>query len=269
MNRLRDFLRNVKFKGRHRIIRLFDRPGGKNQFVGIIPYKKMLIHCDTSRLMDWRLYWDRGYENDVIWILEYFLTKSSVCLDIGANMGIYTLPMAKYSECVHAIEPHPEFMKRLKKNLLLNKLKNVTCYEIAIYNEEKTMTLYSPGENMHNKSASLYPENYELTEKISVQTVTLDRFCKTFKKLDFIKIDTDGSDARVILSGKEIIEKHKPIILFEYTNSVEEFEHKIKEAIGLLTRLGYELYVVKEETLEVFQKARGENVVAIPAWIRG
>ena len=68
---------------------------------------------------------------------------------------------------------------------------------------------------MKNKSASILNLNKELTENIQIDVKSFDKLFSKIPKIDFIKIDCDGSDADIILSGRSLIKKHRPIILFE------------------------------------------------------
>ena len=90
MNVIKKILRKVNFKGKGRLVKLlYPKP-----FKGVIPYKEALIEVNTTNMIDWNIYWFGGYEDDINWVLPYFVNQESTCIDIGANIGVYTLLLA-------------------------------------------------------------------------------------------------------------------------------------------------------------------------------
>jgi len=237
----------ISFRGKNRIIKfLFPK------IRTYIPYYSSRILVDTSEHIGFNLFWNGGYEREVLWILDSVVNKDSVCLDIGANMGVYTIPLAEKAKKVIAFEPHPDFFRKLKDNVELNKFDNVRLENFALSSEEKQAVLHSPPENMANKSATMCDINSELTEKVMVNTKTLDSL--GIERVDFIKIDTDGSDPDVILGGKETINRDKPVILFEYIKEFPDIKIKYDKAISFLIDIGYEIQEVFNKELKPFSE---------------
>ncbi len=129
---------------------------------------------------------------------------------------------------------------------------------------------------MRNKSASIVELNPELTVQIKVQVKSMDSLFSSLSRINFIKIDCDGSDAEIILSGRETISKHLPIILFEdmggYNSAMGDASVRLKvddyydEAVNLLKVLGYRIFEVKENFLLESERVPGRitNMLAIP-----
>ncbi|MCS7185122.1 MAG: FkbM family methyltransferase [bacterium] len=173
--------------------------------------------------------WER--ETMKIWIK---LSKiSQVIFDIGAYTGIYSLlakainPNAK----VFAFEPVIEIYKQLLKNIELNKF-DITAVNKAISDFEGLATIKIPI-NPHEGDASL-----DLNEKIKHKTQTcniinLKKFIEENKleKVDLIKLDIEGSEAKALKGMGEYLEKFRPIIIIEILN-----EDIAKEIIRLLPK---------------------------------
>lgn len=256
-NRLIQLLRKINFRGKNRLVK-FLYP---NKLECVIPYSKSKMFVDTSEHICWNVYWNGGYEKEATWVLDKYVNDKSVCLDVGANIGIYTILLAEKAQKVIAIEPHPVFFERLKQNMGLNGF-DVELKNIGLSSKEGEGILYSPPEDMDNKSASMFDVNPELTEKITVKVDTLDSL--SIEKLDFIKIDTDGSDADVILGGEETISKLKPTILFEYMK-LDIVIDSYNKAIKFLEGLGYKISIVEDGYLRDFNGVADNfaNLIAV------
>ena len=269
---IENFLRTHNFRGKGRIVNALFR----SKFRGVIEYKQSLIYVDTSELIGWYLYWGGGYENEINWVLPHFISAESVCIDVGANIGSYSVIMAPICKKLISIEPHPSFRESLARNIALNQFENVQILDFAISRAEGFATLYGPREDSSNKTATLknlteyQPQN---SVEIPVQLVTLDSICKNEAKIDFIKIDCDWHDAEIILSAKETIKKHQPIILFEDLGSFppqwdkkDDVHAEYEEAYKFLHSSGYSIYKVEQNKLLPESRELGvlQNMLAIP-----
>lgn len=140
--------------------------------------------------------------------------RRNVALDIGANIGSYTLPLALNYKTVLAFEPQPKLNKILNNNVSTNFLKNVEVKDFALghYSGTTSMQLESCPGNYGSVSIGT------AGEKVKIKT--LDSL--GYKNIDFIKIDVEGAEKLVIYGGRETIKKYKPFIFFEHTN-IKEF----------------------------------------------
>ena len=153
------------------------------------------------------------------------IKNGDVVLDIGANIGYDTVLFAdkvgKKGKVI-AIEPDPVNFEILQKNIKENKLFNVVAVQAAVGNENKKMKIYESKTNYGDHrlwEETLRPAGTFLDrEALPVFCRRLDDLLKEleFTKIDFIKMDVQGFEPLVIEGGKEIIEKNRPIIFFEY-----------------------------------------------------
>ncbi|WP_170216977.1 FkbM family methyltransferase [Polynucleobacter duraquae] len=271
---LMKFLRDHSFKGKHRLAKWLYPNLGEC----IVPYaNQYLIGINVSEHQGGVIFWDQKYESETSWIIKRFLhTPDSVAVDIGANIGSFTLMLAEVASKVHSVEPHPDFRKRLDRNIRLNNLKNVEVHPLAISSAEGARILYSPPQHMMNKSASLTDSNPALEEKIEVQAITLEKFLAGFNRLDFLKIDADGSDADIILSGLIELSRLRPVIYFEDNGgwkgskedliNAEFLDDKYEICFTKLAEMGYQLFLVLDGYLVPTKRIRGtlNMYLAIP-----
>ena len=144
--------------------------------------------------------------------LEYIgmeLDPGDVALDVGANIGIYSVAMGRAvgeEGRVLAFEPFPENIERLRSNLAINQLSAVQIFELALTDHEGEVNLYLSGD-------SAYPSTVQVKEgmangrQLVVKTTCLDTVWKEAgnPRVKIIKIDVEGAEVDVLKGGAECI----------------------------------------------------------------
>ncbi len=196
---------------------------------------------------------------------------SKVILDIGANTGLYTVIGAKSNPdaTFYTFEPHPANCKRLRHNIQLNGLKNVSAFQQAVGNTNSNIQFFVPktGEIIDTSSAlqdfsqSTYGGKISWID-ITVGQTTLDNFVEmnSVSRVDLMKVDVEGYELMVFDGGKKLIEKFRPVIICEIFLNDEKrnyFHQFIKQH-------GYVTYTILEEGLvrtdgELIQNETGLN----------
>ena len=165
------------------------------------------------------------------------LKKGDTVIDVGANIGYFTLFFSKLvgeKGKVIAFEPDPINFDILKKNIELNKITNVELVKKGVSNKNEFMRLYkSPVSGGHSLIKNEWGKEYT-----DIQTVTLDEYFKE-QKIDVIKIDVEGFELEVIEGGKKIFKNNKNIkIISEFggyyhkKNNPEEIYPKLLHDSG-------------------------------------
>lgn len=157
--------------------------------------------------------------------LAQVAVKDGVVVDVGANIGYYTLVLADKAKKIYAIEPEETNFALLEKNLKINRIGNVAAIKAAATDKEGWMELVKSEENYGDhrivrskslkvqKSESRKIERYKVGSQI-VRTVRLDEAVK--EKVKLLKIDVQGWEPAVIEGTKELIARDRPMILMEY-----------------------------------------------------
>lgn len=160
------------------------------------------------------------------WGLKYnvfasrFGLANSVIIDVGANIGSFTLFMAKqHPDClVYAFEAQRIKSYQLAGNIYLNNLENVFVEQVALTDSDTKQLSFVIADKHSNGASRLQSEanqTYFTGEKIvAVPARRLDDYLYDTKPVSLIKIDVEGHEENVIRGGRETILKYKPIILF-------------------------------------------------------
>ena len=126
-----------------------------------------------------------------------YVKKWNTCIDIGSQFGFWTRPLLKKFKTVHCFEPNTLFRECFLKNIPLD---NVTLHPYGLSNNEHTAHQSKDGQVLSMKEGS-------------VQCRTLDSF--KLDNVDFIKIDVDGFEDKVLIGAKRTIKKFNPVINIE------------------------------------------------------
>lgn len=156
------------------------------------------------------------------------LQKGQVFLDVGAQVGYYTLLASSLGANVQSFEPSTKNRELLKENIKENKSKNITIYPFALYNKDKKMKLYSgktSGENSLLNSG-------ESGESEEVEAKRYDGLKLEFPNM--IKIDVEGFERQVLEGMPEVLNTDKEIYII-----IEDWYNKVTD--WLIDTYGFQL----------------------------
>jgi FkbM family methyltransferase len=155
------------------------------------------------------------------WIATKLIKRGDTVLDIGANLGILTLHFAdlvgEYGR-VHAFEPNPIVMHKLRSAVARKGTSNVNLNEIALGQEAGFITLKIPREN-HGEGSIVKWRSDPDVPGTDVALMRLDDYVSENRidRIDFLKIDVEGAELEVFRGARMVLEKIQPnIILFEH-----------------------------------------------------
>jgi FkbM family methyltransferase len=211
------------------------------------------------------------YEPVEVALIKYLLKPDDVALDIGAHIGYYTVMMAKLCKKVYAFEAEPYNYFVLRHNLIPDKLyPKVTAVMAAVSNQKGSIPFFLCLENsgMHR----IYPSKWCIEKPMTIQSVMLDDFINT--KIDFVKMDIEGSEFGALKGMKNILETSKPTMIMEFhPPSIEEYGASPEEEYHFLKTLGYSIRLIPKISIPIsFQdleketrKESGRNLLCLPS----
>jgi FkbM family methyltransferase len=185
------------------------------QQLGIFPLAAPL---DGHRM---RLHWQTRkayvfgtWEPEVAQVIQREVRPSQLVLDIGANIGYFTLLLAKQvgpEGKVIAFEPFPKIFEVLKENVALNGYQNVVLESKAVADRTGPVSLSQKG-----KEPLSTVESIVSGPGITVQAVALDDYFDGRRdRIDFIKVDVEGAESLVLEGMHNVLSRDRPILLVE------------------------------------------------------
>lgn len=185
------------------------------------------------------------YEPYQLQVFRSLIQDGAEVVDVGANVGLYSLIAAGLGAHVTSFEPEPDNFALLSKNC-----PTATKYQYALADAEGTLELHLSKDNMGKHSF------YLSGESITVPTKTLDSL---ITKADLIKIDVEGAEM-MVLDGMKSILASKPILMVEYEpESLSKAGYQPTDLLKKLSSYGYSLWNIDE--------ARKELVFVTPSFI--
>jgi FkbM family methyltransferase len=210
-----------------------------------------------------------GREYADVYFLQKFIRAGDYCIDIGAHLGYFTLPLSRLvgdTGKVFAVEPMSAFHNTLQR--LLQKTPNVTLYQVALGGEGEFVQMGIPdtGATKHFGYARVVDANPHLAFSASekVRNESGDRLFNGLPRLDFVKCDVEGLEYQVLASMINTIGAHHPILLCELF--AREYRIRLFE---LLQPFGYQAYGLENDRLvrlDVYSEAPvpSQNYYFIP-----
>ena len=175
------------------------------------------FHLDLRESVDRGIYL-LGWEPLTIKWLNDNLNYGDVVIEVGANVGAHSLIISKIigsSGSLEAFEPTDYAFKKLKTNFSLNPTlkQNTSLHKLYVSDEVNKKSKHKIRSSwIVNKSDDLANK---MDEEYSGKIITLDEFFINLDRLDFLKIDVDGFDFKVLEGAKRIIQTFRPTVFIE------------------------------------------------------
>jgi len=174
------------------------------------------------------------------------LKKDDVCLDFGANVGIYSQLFAKYDSKVYSFEPDPIPYEQLKEKSI--KLKNIYPIMKAVGTSNSKGKLYLDENYLldkifYSEHNSLVKEKDNVGDKfIEVEIVDIAEWLNDFEKIKFVKIDVEGFEVELInyLIDSTAIKKIEYIFVETHEKRIQNLDKQILELKNKIKHLGIE-----------------------------
>ncbi|MGQ0606706.1 MAG: FkbM family methyltransferase [Candidatus Nitrosotenuis sp.] len=216
-------------------------------------FKMVLSKADldiSAEVKKFGWYEDENFDSE---IFETHLKKGMTVLDLGANIGFYSLlarSVVGEQGRIFSFEPFPGNIALLRESIKHNGFTNIVAIESAVSDKPGTSTLHlSPDYCSEHSLVDLGFEYAETSIEKSVRvpvTSVDDYFTKNHPdlKIDFIKMDIEGSESKALQGMQETLKKNRKIsIMTEFwTNGFRAGKHSPEDFLENLVGLGFDLY---------------------------
>jgi FkbM family methyltransferase len=200
----------------------------------------------------------RSYEPHVTRVLREVLKAGDVFVDIGANLGYFSLLAASLvgpEGRVIAFEPNPSNCLLIRSSIARNGFETIELHANAVAERQESFILEVDGSNGRilpspseaaspDKAASVaFPHSY------LVQAVVLDELLAGEERINVVKVDIEGAEPRALRGMTRLVQRHRPVLITEFFPSMLASTSGA-EAVGYLDALrefDYALCVIDAE----------------------
>lgn len=214
------------------------------------------IQVDCSKSMGASLYWTGFHEFKEMRFLNSYLRDDMNFVDVGANLGEFSLFTSRRLKNgkVYAFEPLSGFFDQLTHNVSLNAIRNIECFKLGLSDHSARLPIYFDvnNEEKHEGLATLFSATeQEPTEWISIDTLDEVAMREGIEKIDFIKIDVEGSEWAVLKGSEKILRTFRPALMIELNDATaRRAGYDVNDMIAWLKAFGYEPYLISRRDVK-------------------
>jgi FkbM family methyltransferase len=213
---------------------------------------KMIIRTLESDGISHELLYNSTHEKYETKLFRQFVTEGMTVVDIGANIGYYTLLAAKLvgdKGKVFAFEPEPENYALLVRNIEMNGYDNVVAVRKAVSSKTGKTALFL---NREAGAHGFLPDREGVIGKTTVETVSLDEYFEDKEcPIDIVKIDVEGSEVPVLMGMQGIIKANDNLRVFTelfWPKGSEKLDFSPQKYWDKLIKSGFKyIYLINEQ----------------------
>jgi FkbM family methyltransferase len=196
------------------------------------------IFITRKKTIDFWIFW-KNYEKEISTRLDKFKDKGTF-IDIGANIGRYSLLMVKKGWKVYSFEPIKNNFIKLQEHIKINNIKkNIKVKKIALGNKKEKRNIYFEP-HKHGEGSLVIKKKRSFSERVGVDLLDNLMKDKKYKKPILLKIDVESFEYEVLIGAKKFIQKYHPIIILEMWQ--KEKDIKFLEDLGYKNRRDFWYY---------------------------
>ena len=208
--------------------------------------------------LDWNKHRSFAYgswEPEVVDAVSRVVRPGMRAVDIGAHGGFYVLLLSKLVEqsgAVVAFEPLPANFRILDENVTMNALRNVTTEAMAVCDHSGQFDLEVPDIDASVLAGPI--DASEVGKVLSVPCVSLDDyFASHAVPIDFIKMDVEGAEGKVLEGARNVVDRYHPTMMIELHDVGNAEVHPVPL---YLRRIGYTIEWLSEAGFTAHTLAR-------------
>lgn len=212
------------------------------------------------------------YESDLARIVRSRVDRRRDAIDVGANVGFFTILLAKTVQAnrrILAAEPAPLALKYLHGNIQRNRVsKMVTVYEGVLVDRPGSLTLnVIPGKEEYSSVFAIAHPSVKGATSVAINTEgdTLDNIVRHLAlEPGFIKIDAEGAEHMVLQGARETLGRWRPVVLCEVSDILlSQSSMCSQDIIRLLESYGYTI-VIADCPSQVIRSPFVGEILAVP-----
>jgi FkbM family methyltransferase len=208
---------------------------------------------NTGNYIDNRIFYLGAYEKPMLFLLRDIMSagyaNQGVFVDVGANTGQHSLFMSRYASQIHAFEPYEPVLRRFRRLVEINRIKNIVIHPIGLGDKNSKQTFYKPPDS--NLATGSFVQGFkddnsylgELEIQIGDEALAAARVIS----VSIIKMDIEGYEKPALRGLRRTLTKNRPFVVFELTtNPASPVSVKSSEELKKLFPDGYQFFVIDE-----------------------
>ena len=224
-------------------------------------FANWLLRYQWGRRLFFLLYdtYKNAFEAGEIKGLRAFIPEGSLVIDVGANVGFFTILFANWvgkQGCVIAIEPEAQNFSELQRKVLADKYFGVVEIHNVVADRVGGEVLLTINPN--------HPGDHKIgNEGIAVPALTIDDLCsKLTRRLAFIKIDVQGAEMRVLLGAEATLVRDQPVLFVEVDPAALScFGTSMNELLTFLSQLNYVPHIIERSGVQLLLRERLDELI--------
>jgi FkbM family methyltransferase len=237
------------------------------------PVKIVLDYSKTSqKYIGSHLEKGIAYEGALFALILRKLKRGDTFIDAGAHVGFFSMIAAKLvgeDGEVYSFEMNPDNYSMLVMNAGLNNFRNIRPHNWAISSDSGPVqfwlnqdndgghSLWDCGKHSFNEKSRLSPQ------KVVSYSIALDHY-DSFGKVDFIKMDIEGSEVLGLNGMIDLLKKNMPIVALEINNfGLAQMGHSYRDVRDVMGKIGYRCWLIEGQEpkeLPMDEEPKFENV---------
>lgn len=204
-----------------------------------------------------------AYERKDFAMMLALVPRGGVFVDVGANIGWYTVHVARADPAARVIaaEPIPSSFRWLSAAISANALANVVASNVAVGAERGTVTLFVDA-SISGAASGAPSTGPEGLEPVVCTVVTIDELVERHGGVaDFVKLDIEGAELFALRGAHQVLTTQRPIVFCEMLRKLTRpFGYHPNEIIALMGEHGYECFRAEDERLIRFETMDEETI---------
>lgn len=228
------------------------------------------LRVDRCRAMGSALFWTGFHEFREFQFLHRYLKRDMVFVDIGANLGEYSLFAAKRltGGKVLAFEPLTSIRAVLEENIQLNGFDNIRVFPFGLSSREQMLTIHE-FEDVHEGLATFFPGDRKSKSAKQVELKRMDDVLSSYDpgRIDFVKIDIEGGELNALKGCQSMIEKYRPIFMVEINEETYRAAgYGVNDVLHFFAEVGYKPYEIRKRgaIARCEKLPKFDNIVFVP-----
>lgn len=218
------------------------------------------IYASPHDYASYGIFFFREYDSSMTWFLKTHVMPGQHFWDIGTERGWFSLlasALVGSEGRVDCIEALPVNFEKLKRNLSYNGFFWAHAHNLAASDTNQSVFFEPPSNNITQKSSRDnsflkdcggigYVTEEPTHSSIRVPGIRLDDFAanEQIERLDFVKMDIEGSEYKALVGGQNILSLHRPVLIIEYNQvTSKRVGTEVAELDYLLSFMNYDRYV--------------------------